>query len=108
MTKLPWIPTDAKWVDILAVAKSEPIRNRVMLVGLRRLAAPRRAVLAAHDLDPAYRTLRMQPETTKNRLERFLPCPASTGLLLSSYFTYRANDHPRPVNRRSCPTTRSC
>ena len=29
-SKLPWIPTDDQWQEILTVAKGEPIRNRVM------------------------------------------------------------------------------
>src|SRR6185503_17597924 len=29
--KLPWIPTEQQWRDILAVAAAEPPRNRVML-----------------------------------------------------------------------------
>jgi integrase/recombinase XerD len=29
--KLPWIPTEQQWLDILAVAAAEPPRNRVML-----------------------------------------------------------------------------
>jgi integrase/recombinase XerD len=30
-TKLPWIPTDDQWQEILKVTKEEPIRNRLML-----------------------------------------------------------------------------
>ncbi|MDI9938654.1 MULTISPECIES: hypothetical protein [Rhodococcus] len=31
LTKLPWIPTERQWADILTVAAVEPVRNRVML-----------------------------------------------------------------------------
>ncbi|WP_202818938.1 hypothetical protein [Actinosynnema sp. ALI-1.44] len=31
LTKLPWIPSEAQWMSILDIAKTEPIRNRVML-----------------------------------------------------------------------------
>src|SRR6266508_2034747 len=31
LPKLPWIPTEQQWTDILAVAAEEPVRNRVML-----------------------------------------------------------------------------
>jgi site-specific recombinase XerD len=92
LTRLPWIPTDAQWMDILEAAKNEPIRNRVMLA-LAYDAALRREELCSlrtDDLDPAHRTLRVRAETTKNRLERVVPYSASTGVLLSGYFAYRA------------------
>jgi integrase/recombinase XerD len=79
-------------MDILETAKDEPIRNRVMLA-LAYDAAPRREELCSlrtDDLDPAHRTLRVRAETTKNRLERVVPYLASTGVLLSGYFAYRA------------------
>ncbi len=31
MVKLPWIPSEADWLRLLAVLADEPIRNRVML-----------------------------------------------------------------------------
>src|SRR5439155_2428875 len=31
MVKLPWIPAEQQWLDVLAVFRAEPIRNRVML-----------------------------------------------------------------------------
>jgi len=92
LTKLPWIPAEAQWRDILDAAKNEPIRNRVMLA-LAYDAALRREELCSlrtDDLDPAHRTLRVRAETTKNRLERVVPYSASTGVLLSGYFAYRA------------------
>ena len=39
--------------------------------------------LHTDDVDPAYRTLRIRAETTKNRLERVVPYSAPTGILLS-------------------------
>src|SRR5438128_2258657 len=30
-TKLPWIPNETEWSAVLAAAKSEPLRNRLML-----------------------------------------------------------------------------
>jgi site-specific recombinase XerD len=92
LTKLPWIPSETHWMSILDVAKTEPIRNRVMLA-LAYDAALRREELCSlrtEDLDPAHRTLRIRAETTKNRLERVVPYSASTGVLLSGYFAYRA------------------
>ncbi|MEU1631028.1 site-specific integrase [Streptomyces sp. NPDC020096] len=92
LTKLPWIPTEQQWMDVLAVAAEEPIRNRVMLA-LAYDAALRREELCSlrtDDLDPAHRTLRVRAETTKNRLERVIPYSAPTGVLLSGYLAHRA------------------
>jgi site-specific recombinase XerD len=92
VTKLPWIPTDQQWSDILAVTAGEPARNRLMLA-LAYDAALRREELCSlrtDDLDPAHRTLRIRAETTKNRLERVVPYSAATGVLLSGYLAHRA------------------
>lgn len=92
LTKLPWIPTEQQWMNVLAVAAEEPVRNRVMLA-LAYDAALRREELCSlrtDDLDPAHRTLRVRAETTKNRLERVVPYSAPTGVLLSGYLAHRA------------------
>lgn len=92
LTKLPWIPNQQQWLDILAAAAEESIRNRVMLA-LAYDAALRREELCSlgtDDLDPAHRTLRIRAETTKNRLERVVPYSASTGALLRGYLAHRA------------------
>jgi integrase/recombinase XerD len=31
LTKLPWIPSEQQWLDLLDVVREEPVRNRVML-----------------------------------------------------------------------------
>jgi len=92
LSKLPWIPTEQQWLDVLAVAAKEPVRNRVMLAlaydaGLRREEL---CSLRTDDLDPARRTLRVRAETTKNRLERVVPYSAATSVVLSGYLTHRA------------------
>lgn len=90
--KLPWIPTEQQWLDILAVAAVEPPRNRVMLA-LAYDAALRREELCSlrtDDLDPGRRMLRVRAETTKNRLERVVPYSAPTGVLLQGYLAHRA------------------
>ncbi|MGH3672275.1 MAG: tyrosine-type recombinase/integrase, partial [Pseudonocardiaceae bacterium] len=87
LTKLPWIPTERQWMEILAVAAKEPVRNRVMLA-LAYDAALRREELCSlrtDDLDPAHRTLRVRAETTKNRLEHVVPYSAPTGVMLSGF-----------------------
>ncbi|MFD9226132.1 tyrosine-type recombinase/integrase [Streptomyces sp. NPDC060064] len=91
LTKLPWIPTEQQWLDVLTVARHEPIRNRLMLA-LAYDAALRREELCSlrtDDLDPAHRTLRVRAECTKNRMERVVPYSASTGVLMSEYLVHR-------------------
>lgn len=93
MTRLPWIPGEQQWMDILAAARGEPVRNRVMLA-LAYDAALRREELCSlqtGDLDPAHRTLRVRAETTKNRRERVVPYSAAAGELLSGYLTHRSS-----------------
>lgn len=90
-TTLPWIPTDAEWQQILAVARGAPLRTRLMLAlaydaGLRREEL---CSLRTDDLDPAYRTLRVRAETTKNLRARVVPYSAATGMLLQAYLRHR-------------------
>lgn len=90
-TRLPWIPTDDQWHAVLAVAATEPIRNRVMF-SMAYDAALRReelCLLRTDDLDPAHRTLRVRAETTKTRRERVVPYSASTGAILGAYLGHR-------------------
>lgn len=92
MTKLPWIPDERQWLEILVAASHERVRNRLMLA-LAYDAALRREELCSletDDVDPAHRTLRVRAETTKNRRERVVPYSAATGVLLSSYLAHRA------------------
>jgi integrase/recombinase XerD len=92
LIKLPWIPDERQWLELLAVASREPIRNRVMLA-LAYDAALRREELCSlntDDLDPGQRMLRVRAENTKNRLERVVPYSAATGALLSAYLAHRA------------------
>jgi len=90
-TKLPWIPSDEQWRQILGVVRAEPLRNRFMLA-LAYDAALRReelCLLRTDDLDPALRTLRVRAETTKNRRERVIPYSAATGELLRAHLQER-------------------
>lgn len=92
LIKLPWIPDERQWLEVLAVASREPVRNRVMLA-LAYDAALRREELCSlntNDLDPGQRMLRIRAENTKNRLERVVPYSAATGVLLSAYLAHRA------------------
>jgi integrase/recombinase XerD len=92
MTRLPWIPSEAEWLQVLEVFRGEPARNRVMLA-LAYDAALRREELCSlrtDDLDPAHRMLRVRAETTKSRRERVVPYSAPTGVLLGEYLRHRA------------------
>ncbi|MDV9168595.1 site-specific integrase [Streptomyces sp. W16] len=92
LKKLPWIPTEQQWLDLLEVVRDEPIRNRVMLAFAYDAALRREELcsLRTDDLDPAHRTLRVRAETTKTRRERIVPYLAATGVLLSGYLAHRA------------------
>jgi site-specific recombinase XerD len=90
-TKLPWIPTDGEWHQILTAARPAPLRTRLMLAlaydaGLRREEL---CCLRTDDLDPAYRTLRVRAETTKTRRGRVVPYSEPTGVLLQHYLAWR-------------------
>jgi site-specific recombinase XerD len=91
LVKLPWIPSEQQWHDVLAVFAAERVRNRVMLA-LAYDAALRREELCSlrtDDLDPAHRMLRVRAETTKTRRERMVPYSSPTGALLAAYLGHR-------------------
>jgi integrase/recombinase XerD len=91
MVKLPWIPGEGEWLQLLTMFRAEPVRNRLMLA-LAYDGALRReelCCLRTDDLDPAYRTLRVRAETTKTRRERVVPYSVATGVLLSEYLQHR-------------------
>ncbi len=91
LEKLPWVPTDQQWLDVLAVFRDEPLRNRLMLA-LAYDAALRREELCSlrsDDLDPAHRMVRVRAETTKTRRGRSVPYSAATGVLLAGYLDHR-------------------
>lgn len=91
LTALPWIPADADWNHLLQAAKSEPLRNRVMLAlaydaGLRREEL---CLLCTGDIDPAHRLLTVRAETTQSRRGRVVPYSEAAGSLLSAYLAHR-------------------
>jgi integrase/recombinase XerD len=89
--RLPWIPTDEQWRQLLATARSESLRNRLMLAlaydaGLRREEL---CSLAISDIDFSQRLLSIRAETTKNRQARVVPYSAATGELLAAWLRHR-------------------
>ena len=103
-SRLPWIPTDAEWQAILAAARSQPLRNRLMLA-LGYDAALRRAELCSvevGDIDPSRRLVRVRAETTKGGRDRMVPYSEPTGRLLAGYLPAR-----RGLSRERGPLFRS-
>lgn len=89
--KLPWIPSEEEWRAVLEAARTEPLRNRVMLA-LAYDAALRReelCALAVGDLDPSHRLVRVRAETTKSRQERVVPYSVATQALYAAYLGRR-------------------
>ena len=89
--RLPWIPSEEEWQNILQVCKREPLRNRVMLAMSYDAALRREEVcsLEVADIDPAHRLLRIRLEVTKNRRERVVPYSLATSELFSRYLQMR-------------------
>jgi site-specific recombinase XerD len=109
-TKLPWIPNDEQWRCILAAARGQILRNRLMLAlaydsALRREELCR---LEVNDIDPAFQTIRIRAENTKNRLSRVVPYSKAAGELFTAYLTRRRElTHARgrlfiSESRRNC------
>ncbi|MCX5063884.1 site-specific integrase [Streptomyces sp. NBC_00452] len=75
LVKLPWIPSEQQWLDLLDVVREEPVQNRVMLALPTTPLCAREELcsLRTEDVDPAHWTLRIRAETTKTRRERVVP-----------------------------------
>jgi site-specific recombinase XerD len=88
--KLPWIPNDEQWKNLLKAAQVEPPRNRLMFAMAYDTALRREELCSLHisDIDPAQRLLRIRAENTKNRNERVVPYSATTGTLFSTYLKH--------------------
>jgi site-specific recombinase XerD len=90
--QLPWIPSDEQWRAVLEAARTEPVRNRVMLAlaydaGLRRQEL---CTLRTGDVDPAARLLQLRAEVTKSRRSRVVPYSAPTAELFAAYLVHRS------------------
>lgn len=92
MVKLPWIPAEQEWLDVLDVFRAEPVRNRLMLAMAYDGALRREELcsLRADDVDPGQRMLRIRAETTKTRRGRAVPYSAATGALLAEHLAHRS------------------
>jgi len=89
--RLPWIPSDEQWLELLTVLKKERLRNQVMLLlaydgALRREELVR---LEISDFDFAYRQVRVRAEHAKNGAERIVGYGNVTGRSLEAYLKLR-------------------
>ncbi|QVQ38659.1 site-specific integrase (plasmid) [Pseudochrobactrum algeriensis] len=88
---LPWVPSQDQWTTILKAARTEPIRNRLMLAFAYDCALRREELCALEtsDLDPAQRLITIRAETTKTKTGRIVPYSSVTGELLAVYLRER-------------------
>jgi len=89
--KLPWLPSDEEWQNVLGSLEGELLRNQVMLLiaydgALRREELVR---LEIDDFDFAYRQIRVKAEHAKNRRERVVGYGKTTSRLLEAYLRQR-------------------
>ncbi len=82
--KLPWLPSDEEWQNMLRNLEGELLRNQVMLLlaydgALRREELVR---LEMSDFDFAYQQIRVQAEHAKNGRERIVGYEKTTSRLL--------------------------
>ncbi len=89
--KLPWIPSDPEWLQILLQFRNERLRNQVMLLlaydgALRREELVR---LEISDFDFAYRQIRVCADHAKNSRERVVGYSKMTSRLLEAYLEHR-------------------
>jgi integrase/recombinase XerD len=89
--KLPWIPSDSEWLEVLRLLKGEKLRNQVMLLlaydgALRREELVR---LSISDFDFAYRQIRVRAEHAKNGSGRVVGYSSLTSHFLEAYLQQR-------------------
>ncbi len=96
--RLPWIPSDEAWQDILRVLSSERLRNQVMLL-LAYDGALRReelVTLELADFDFAYRQIRVRAEHAKNGAERVVGYSRVASHFLAAYLPKRRQLSTQP------------
>jgi integrase/recombinase XerD len=89
--KLPWIPSDSEWLEVLRVLKGEKLRNQVMLLlaydgALRREELVR---LEIADFDFAYQQIHIRAEHAKNGSARVVGYSRVTSHFLEAYLQKR-------------------
>lgn len=89
--KLPWIPSDEEWWEVLTCLKAATLRNQVLLL-LAYEGALRReelVTLEISDFDFAYRQIHIRAEHAKNGSDRVVGYGQLTSRLLERYLTQR-------------------
>jgi integrase/recombinase XerD len=91
--KLPWIPSDSEWQDLLRnlTVEPEPLRNQVLLL-LAYDGALRReelVTLEIGDFDFSSRPIRIRADHAKNGRERVVGYGQVTSRLLEAYLHHR-------------------
>src|SRR6266849_1614039 len=89
--KLPWIPSDAQWQNLLHSLTEEPLRNQVLLLLAYDGALRREELITLEigDFDFAYRQIRIRAEHAKNGRERVVGYGKVTSRLLEAYLRHR-------------------
>ncbi len=90
--KLPWIPSDEEWRNVLKTLKDESLRNQVMLLLAYDGALRREELVTVElgDFDFAYCQIRIRAEHAKNEAERVVGYGKKvTSRLLEQYLRER-------------------
>lgn len=89
--KLPWIPNDEQWQNIIAAVAAESIRNKVLFSLSYDTALRREEVcsLRIGDFDFPHRMVTVRAEITKGRFARVVPFSSMTATLLAAYLRHR-------------------
>jgi integrase/recombinase XerD len=89
--KLPWLPSDAEWQNILRGLTEESLRNQVLLLLAYDGALRRQELITLEisDFDFAYRQVRIRAEHAKNARERVVGYGKMTSRLLERYLHHR-------------------
>jgi integrase/recombinase XerD len=89
--RVPRIPDDTQWLELLRVLRPRCVRDRLMFV-LAYDGALRRNELAGlwlSDIDFSARTMTIRQEASKTGVQRTVPYSATSSLLLREYLPHR-------------------
>ncbi len=89
--KLPWLPSDEEWQNLLRSMKGQFLRNQVMMLTAYDGALRREELvtLETRDFDFAYRQIRVRAEHAKNGRERVVGYGEVTSRFLEAYLQHR-------------------
>ncbi len=87
----PWIPSEAQWPRILAAARQESPRNRLMVAFAYDGALRREELVSLEigDVEPAYSLIRLRAVTTKSRRSREVAFGTAASALFVAYLRQR-------------------